>query len=122
MRRGEAREQFIWAMLFRKIKNPKGRVSRENNFLEEVSLHDVKIDPDSKFGVAQRTNLEYLLMLDVDSLVWSFRNEAGLQSPGKSYGGWESADVELRGHFVGTSGFVYINKYTSKNELENFLL
>ena len=37
-------------------------------FLEEVSLHDVRLDPDgdAAYGRAQRTNLEYLLLLDVD--------------------------------------------------------
>ncbi|KAF2312003.1 hypothetical protein GH714_027726 [Hevea brasiliensis] len=35
-------------------------------------------------------------MLDVDSLVWSFRKTAGLPTPGEAYGGWEAPDVELR--------------------------
>lgn len=43
----------------------------------------------------------YLLMLDPDSLLWSFRRTAGLPSPGKPYTGWESPESELRGHFVG---------------------
>ena len=73
-------------------------------FLEEVSLHDVRLDPDgdAAYGRAQRTNLEYLLLLDVDRLVWSFRSQAGLPAPGEPYGGWEKPDSELRGHFVGT--------------------
>lgn len=74
-------------------------------FLEEVSLHDVRLDPDGDnavYGRAQRTNLEYLLLLDVDRLVWSFRSQAGLPAPGNPYGGWEKPDSELRGHFVGT--------------------
>ncbi|KAJ0948877.1 putative beta-L-arabinofuranosidase, GH127 [Helianthus annuus] len=59
------------------------------------------ITPESTHGQAQQTNLDYLLMLDVDSLVWSFRNTAGLPTVGTAYGGWESSDQELRGHFVG---------------------
>lgn len=70
-------------------------------FLQEVSLHDVYLDPDSMQGKAQQTNLEYLLMLDLDSLVWSFRNLSNLPAPGSPYGGWESPTSELRGHFVG---------------------
>ncbi|KAH7838601.1 hypothetical protein Vadar_028811 [Vaccinium darrowii] len=70
-------------------------------FLKEISLHNVRLDPESKHGEAQQTNLEYLLMLDVDSLVWSFRKTAGLESPGMAYEGWEDPNVELRGHFVG---------------------
>ncbi|XP_039124752.1 uncharacterized protein LOC120261113 [Dioscorea cayenensis subsp. rotundata] len=97
------KEEFDWAMLYRKIKNPDGVNVRPEgeNFLNEISLHDVRLDPDSIHGHAQQTNLEYLLMLDTDNLLWSFRKQAGLPTPGKPYGGWEAPDVELRGHFVG---------------------
>ncbi|GAB4836420.1 hypothetical protein Ancab_001332 [Ancistrocladus abbreviatus] len=73
----------------------------EEKFLKELRLQDVRLDPGSVYGKAQQTNLEYLLMLDVDRLMWSFRKVAGLPSPGTPYGGWESPDQELRGHFVG---------------------
>ncbi|KAJ6704752.1 PROLINE-TRNA LIGASE (DUF1680) [Salix purpurea] len=66
-----------------------------------MSLHNVRLDPGSIHWQAQHTNLEYLLMLDVNKLVWSFRKTAGLSRPGKAYGGWEAPDSELRGHFVG---------------------
>ena len=72
-----------------------------SDLLQEMSLHDVRLDPNSIHWQAQQTNLEYLLMLDVDSLVWSYRKIAGLPTPGKPYGGWESPDNEARGHFVG---------------------
>ncbi|XP_059665214.1 uncharacterized protein LOC132311345 isoform X2 [Cornus florida] len=52
-------------------------------------------------AVAQQTNLEYMLVLDVDRLVWSFRKTAGLPTPGEPHGGWEDPNTELRGHFVG---------------------
>ncbi|WOH00509.1 hypothetical protein DCAR_0519874 [Daucus carota subsp. sativus] len=70
-------------------------------FLKEVELKDVRLEPNSIQGRAQQTNLEYLLLLDVDRLVWSFRKTAGLSAPGVAYGGWEAPDCELRGHFVG---------------------
>lgn len=73
----------------------------DDSILQEVSLHDVSLSPNSLQGKAQQTNLEYLLMLDVDNLVWSFRNTANLSTPGSPYGGWESPKSELRGHFVG---------------------
>ena len=95
---GEEEEEFNWAMMYRKIKNYDGSNS---NFLKELSLHDVRLESDSLHGRAQRTNLEYLLMLDVDRLVWSFRKTANLSTPGLAYGGWEAPDTELRGHFVG---------------------
>lgn len=92
------REDFNWAMLYRQMKS--SDIATEE-FLKEVSLHDVRLDPDSIHGRASQTNLEYLLMLDPDRLVWSFRKTADLSTPGKPYGGWEDPGVELRGHFVG---------------------
>ncbi|MBL8762227.1 MAG: glycoside hydrolase family 127 protein, partial [Phycisphaerae bacterium] len=32
---------------------------------------------------------------------WSFRKTAGLPTPATPYAGWEGAEIELRGHFVG---------------------
>ncbi|XP_059287994.1 uncharacterized protein LOC132041185 [Lycium ferocissimum] len=93
-------EKFDWAMMYRNIKNSDG-VKGIDGILSEVSLHDVRIEPNSMHGIAQQTNLEYLLMLDVDKLVWSFRKTAGLDTPGDPYGGWEAPNCELRGHFVG---------------------
>ncbi|KAL4194963.1 hypothetical protein AMTRI_Chr05g62160 [Amborella trichopoda] len=69
--------------------------------LKPFSLHKVRLDEDSDYGRAQKTNLEYLLSLDVDRLGWSFRKTAGVYAYGEPYGGWESKDCELRGHFVG---------------------
>ncbi|OMO68553.1 Alpha-L-arabinofuranosidase B [Corchorus capsularis] len=93
-------DEFSWSMMYKKMKN-QGSFKVAGDFLKEVSLHDVRLDPNSIQGRAQQTNLEYLLMLDEDNLVWSFRKTAGLPTPGKPYGGWEGPDVELRGHFVG---------------------
>lgn len=103
LNKGPSREEFDWAMLYRTMKALDGINGRTNgaDFLREVPLHDVRLDPDSIYGKAQQTNLEYLLILDVDRLVWSFRKQAGLPTPGKPYGGWEAPDTELRGHFVG---------------------
>ncbi|KAJ3707912.1 hypothetical protein LUZ61_011617 [Rhynchospora tenuis] len=97
-------EEFNWRMLDRSIKGSDARLAswkQGDNFLSEVSLHDVRLASDSIYGLAQQTNLEYLLLLDVDRLVWSFRKQAGLETPGTPYGGWEGTKMELRGHFVG---------------------
>ncbi|KAL1539612.1 hypothetical protein AAHA92_24071 [Salvia divinorum] len=90
-------DERSWGVVYRKIKNSGGA----KGLLNEVSLHDVGLDLDSMHGRAQQTNLDYLLILDVDRLVWSFRKTAALDAPGSPYGGWESPDMELRGHFVG---------------------
>lgn len=89
-------------MLYRKINKAGNSDGIESRFLKEFSLHDVHLDPNkSAQGRAQQTNLEYLLLLNVDSLVWSFRKQAGLDTPGVPYGGWEGPEIEIRGHFVG---------------------
>ncbi|KAH6766717.1 proline-tRNA ligase [Perilla frutescens var. hirtella] len=96
-------DEISWNVMYRKKKNAGGERGRESGvgILREISLHDVRLEPTSIHGVAQQTNLEYLLMLDVNRLVWSFRTTAGLEAPGQPYGGWEAPDIELRGHFVG---------------------
>ncbi|XP_042492094.1 uncharacterized protein LOC122071757 isoform X2 [Macadamia integrifolia] len=96
-------EELSWAMMYRRMKHSDkhNKGQEAGNFLKELSLHDVRLDPQSLHGRAQQTNLEYLLMLDVDSLVWSFRKTAGLPTSGTPYGGWEDPTSELRGHFVG---------------------
>ena len=90
--------------------------------IHEISLRKVRLDADSAFGEAQKTNLEYLLMLDVDSLVWSFRKTAGLATPGSPYGSWESPDCELRGHFVGhymsASALMWASTHNKKLQLK----
>lgn len=101
-------DELSWMMMYREMKNGKGKKSLiVGNLLSEVALGDVRLDPESIHGQAQQTNLEYLLMLDVDNLVWSFRKTAGLPTPGTAYGGWESPDQELRGHFVGSCPLEY---------------
>ncbi|KAH6813705.1 proline-tRNA ligase [Perilla frutescens var. frutescens] len=93
-------DELSWSMMYRKIKNS-GGAKGIRGLLQDVSLHDVRLDPSSMHGMAQQTNLKYLLLLDVDRLVWSFRKTAGLDTPGQPYGGWESPEMQLRGHFVG---------------------
>lgn len=93
-------DEIDWMMLYRKMKNSDD-FNVPGGFLKELPLENVRLDPNSKHGQAQQTNLEYLLMLDVDSLVWSFRRTASLPTPGNAYGGWEAPNIELRGHFVG---------------------
>ncbi|KAK1356105.1 AbfB domain-containing protein [Heracleum sosnowskyi] len=93
-------DRFDWDIMHKKMQKasefevPKG-------LLKELPLGNVRLDLNSIHGRAQQTNLEYLLMLDVDRLVWNFRKTANVPAPGRPYGGWEAPNVELRGHFVG---------------------
>jgi hypothetical protein len=56
---------------------------------------------DGPFKHAQDLDAQYLLSLDVDRLLHTFRVNAGLPSTARPYGGWEEPKGELRGHFVG---------------------
>ncbi|KAK7341613.1 hypothetical protein VNO80_24550 [Phaseolus coccineus] len=94
------RQQHDWAVMYKKIKNM-GVFKSPEGFLKDVPLEDVRLHEYSIHGIAQQTNLEYLLMFDVDRLIWSFRKTAGLPTPAAPYGGWEKPGCELRGHFVG---------------------
>ncbi|XP_054813869.1 uncharacterized protein LOC129314454 [Prosopis cineraria] len=91
---------YEWEAVYRRLKK-QGDFSPPQGFLKPVSLHDVRLHNDSDHHSAQNTNLQYLLMLDIDRLIWSFRKTAGLPTPGHPYAGWEAPSVELRGHFVG---------------------
>jgi hypothetical protein len=63
-------------------------------------LTDVRL-LDGPFKQAQRLDAEYLLSLEPDRLLHTFRVNAGLPSSAAPLGGWEAPDVELRGHTVG---------------------
>ncbi len=63
-------------------------------------LSDVRL-LDGPFKHAQDLDQQYLLSLDVDRLLHTFRVNAGLPSSAKPMGGWEEPKGELRGHFVG---------------------
>jgi DUF1680 family protein len=63
-------------------------------------LRDVRL-LDGPFLHAQELNRRYLLSLDPDRLLHTFRQNAGLPSSAAPLGGWEAPDGELRGHFAG---------------------
>ncbi|KAL2927897.1 DNA damage checkpoint protein LCD1 [Bienertia sinuspersici] len=96
---GENDDEYSWNVLYKNIKYSNKKL--KGSFLNEISLHNVRLDPKSLYGRAQQTNLEYLMMLDNDNLLYSFRKTAGLPAPGTPYGGWEAPNIDLRGHFVG---------------------
>ena len=75
---------------------------RDKVALEAVPfpLTDVRL-LDGPFKQAQRLDAEYLLSLEPDRLLHTFRVNAGLPSSAAPLGGWEAPDVELRGHTVG---------------------
>ena len=64
------------------------------------TLQDVRL-LDGPFRAAMLRDQQYLLSLDNDRLLHTFRVNAGLPSTAKPLGGWEAPDVELRGHSIG---------------------
>ncbi len=63
-------------------------------------LRDVRL-LDGPFQRAQQLDKQYLLSLDPDRLLHTFRLNAGLPTSAEPLGGWEAPDGELRGHFTG---------------------
>ena len=68
--------------------------------LEPFPLGDVRL-LDGPFLAMQKRGLDYLLSLDPDRLLHTFRLNAGLETSAAPYGGWEGPKVELRGHSLG---------------------
>jgi DUF1680 family protein len=68
--------------------------------LEPFPLRDVRLLPGPFLDMQQR-GLAYLLSLEPDRLLHTFRLNAGLPTDAVPYGGWEAPNVELRGHSLG---------------------
>lgn len=64
------------------------------------SLPQVKL-LNGPFKHAQELNEKYLLSLEPDRLLHTFRLTADLPTSAKPYGGWEDPTCEVRGHAVG---------------------
>ena len=56
---------------------------------------------DSPFRQNQLRNTSYLLFLDPERMLRSFRRNYGLTSTAEPLGGWENPDSEIRGHMTG---------------------
>ncbi|MEU0037472.1 beta-L-arabinofuranosidase domain-containing protein [Streptomyces sp. NPDC006333] len=68
--------------------------------LAAFDLSDVRL-LESPFLANMRRTSAYLLFVDPDRLLHSFRLNAGLPSAAEPCGGWEAPDVQLRGHTTG---------------------
>lgn len=63
-------------------------------------LKDVRL-LDGPFRDAMLRDQKFLLSIDADRLLHTYRINGGLSSSAKPLGGWEAPDVELRGHSLG---------------------
>lgn len=80
----------------------KGPASTLPDSLAGFAPGSFTIDPASALGARMRVNAAYLLSLDIDRLVYSFRRYARLSTRGaKPYGGWEAPNWGTRGHIPG---------------------
>lgn len=68
--------------------------------VQPFDLADVRL-LDGPFRDAMQRDLAYLLQLDPDRLLHTFRFNVNLPTMAEPYGGWEGPDVELRGHTMG---------------------
>lgn len=68
--------------------------------VEPFDLNEVRL-LDGPFRKAMLLDQDYLLSLEPDRLLHSFRVTAGLPSAATPYGGWEEPGCELRGHSLG---------------------
>ncbi|HSS13947.1 MAG TPA: glycoside hydrolase family 127 protein [Rhizomicrobium sp.] len=85
--------------------------------LQPFSLHEVRLG-DGLFRDMHAANAAYLKRLPVDSLLHTFRVNAGLPSNAAPLGGWELPTGELRGHFVGHYLSACALGYASDGDLE----
>ena len=71
--------------------------------LQPFALADVALANGTHVARAAATNLRYLLSLPTDSLLWSWRRNAGVPQPphAQPLRGWEAPGSELRGHILG---------------------
>ncbi|EGX58142.1 secreted protein [Streptomyces zinciresistens K42] len=68
--------------------------------LDAFGLSEVRL-LESPFLANMRRTSAYLLFVDADRLLHTFRLTAGLPSSAQPCGGWEAPDVQLRGHTTG---------------------
>jgi len=68
--------------------------------VQSFDLRDVKL-LDSPFLMNQQREAKWLLSIDNNRLLHTYRLNAGIPSKAKPLGGWEEPTVELRGHSAG---------------------
>lgn len=85
--------------------------------LKPFPLAEVRLG-DGPFREAHRANAAYLKRLSLDSLLHSFRLNAGIPSNATPLAGWEAPTGELRGHFMGHYLSACALGYASDGDLE----
>ncbi|MER6528024.1 beta-L-arabinofuranosidase domain-containing protein [Streptomyces sp. NPDC001508] len=89
-----------WAPSAAAATRPPAEASGAEPVLAPFALGAVRL-LDSPFLDNMRRTCAYLLFVDVDRLLHTFRLNVGLPSAAQPCGGWEAPDVQLRGHTTG---------------------
>ena len=73
-----------------------------DDIINPFPLHEISLDRDSLYNKALSLNTEYMLQLNADQLLHTFRLNAGLPSSARAFtGSWEDPSCEVRGQFMG---------------------
>lgn len=65
-------------------------------------LSAVRLYAESHFAKAAELNRQYVMSLDTDSMLYTFRKNAEFDTPGETFAGsWEDPGCEVRGQFMG---------------------
>ncbi|MEU1304848.1 glycoside hydrolase family 127 protein [Streptomyces shenzhenensis] len=90
----------VWAPSASAATRPPAQAARAGRVLAPFSLGAVRL-LDSPFLDNMRRTCAYLLFVDIDRLLHTFRLNVGLPSAAEPCGGWEAPNVQLRGHTTG---------------------
>ena len=85
------------------------------DLISAFPLDEIRLEADSMFGKAMTLNRDYMLSLDTEQLLHTFRLNAGLQTSAAPYSSsWEDPSCEVRGQFMGhyLSALAMLGKHT----------
>ncbi|MHB1001174.1 MAG: beta-L-arabinofuranosidase domain-containing protein [Armatimonadota bacterium] len=82
------------------IDTSKRSITLSKQKVEPFPLNQVRLTS-GRWADEQEKMRKYLHSLDLDRLLYTFRRNAGLPSPGEPFKGWEAPEMEVRGHFIG---------------------
>lgn len=93
-----------------------------NTECNKFNLEQIRLTKDSRLYNKMMKNIEYLLFLDCDRLLYHFRVYAGLDiKNAKSYGGWEGEWSAIKGEFLGHYMCACINSYYNTINIDDKL-
>lgn len=86
-----------------------------DDLISPFPLNEVSLEPSSPFGKAVALNRDYMMSLDTEQLLHTFRLNAGLPTSAAPFtSSWEDPSCEVRGQFMGhyLSALAMLGKHT----------